>query len=90
MIRAYWFPSLLICQNLLVSDSALGGIPLRAGGNLAFWYDSVCTLWKGVVYVPACELSLNRSQVEVHLERQNPRNYSYTAKHNLDKEKETN
>lgn len=49
MIRAYWFPSLLICQNLLVSDSALGGIPLRAGGDLAFWNDSVCTLWKGVV-----------------------------------------
>lgn len=90
MIRPYWFQNLLVCQNLLVSDSALGVIPLTAGGNFAFWNDSGCTLWKGVLYVPSCDLSLNRSHVEVHLKRQNPGNYSYTAKHDLHKEQETN
>lgn len=86
MIRPYWFQSFLVCQNLLVSDSALDVIPLRTGGNFAFWNDSGCTLWMGVVYVPACELSLNRSQVKAHLERQNSRNYPYTTKYDMHRE----
>lgn len=60
MIRVYWVSELTGFRL-----SFLGVIPLRTGGNSAFWNDSGCTLWKGVVCIPVCELSLNRSQVEV-------------------------